>query len=103
MVARSALVYTSVRLPVRPDNAPKSTRCTPGTATSSSSAVANHAHAAAHNIHWVPRVLTKEKNATTRNFKEALAIKAATKQKGPEVTMNQDNAMNIRKLWLNLV
>ena len=33
------------------------------------SAVANDAHAAAHNIHWVPRVLTKEKNATKRKVK----------------------------------
>ena len=45
------------------------------------SAVANHAHAAAHNIHWVKRVLTKEKNATKRKVKEELAVKAATKQK----------------------
>ena len=67
------------------------------------SAVANHAHAAVHNIHWVTRVLTKEKNATKRKVKEALAIKAATTQKGSGVTMNQDNGMNISKLCLDEV
>ena len=68
------------------------------------SAIANHAHMHAHNIHWKPRVIAREENTHKRNVKEALAlaIKEVTAQKGPEVEMNQDTGLIGSKMSLDL-
>ena len=66
------------------------------------SAIANHAHMHAHNIHWKPWVIAREKNTHKRKVKEALAIKKITAQMGPDVAMNQDTGLIVSKLWLDL-
>ena len=66
------------------------------------SAIANHEHMQAHNIHLKPWVMAREKNTHKRKVKEALAIKKLTAQKGPEVAMNQDTGIIVGKLWLDL-
>ena len=45
------------------------------------SAIVNHAHMHAHNIHWKPPVLASKENTHKRKVKEALAIKKLTAQK----------------------
>ena len=66
------------------------------------SALARHAHAYAHDIHWNACVIAREDNTEKRNVKEALAIKRLATQRGSEVTMNQDTGKIVSKLWLDL-
>ena len=56
----------------------------------------------AHDIHWKPRIIAREENTHKRKLKEVLPIKKLTAQKGPEVTMNQDTAFIVSKLWLDV-
>ena len=55
-------------------------RCHTRTGHTELSAIAQHAHATGHPIHWEPRVLTKERHAQARKIKEAIAIQRL----GPE-------------------
>ena len=67
------------------------------------SAIANHAHVHAHNIHWKPQVIiAREENTHKRKVKEALTIKKLNAHKGTEETMNQDTGLLVSKLWLDL-
>ena len=66
-------------------------------------AVANHSHNNGHEMHWTPRVLAREEDTTKRKIKEALAIKKVTNGRRDGVINNQDSAMKISKLWLDLV
>ena len=49
-----------------------------------------------HNIHWEPRVITKENDICKRKVKEALIIHKLGNQK----LMNQDCGLELSKTWL---
>ena len=51
-----------------------------------------------HTMHWKPRILVKEKNSVKRKVLEALAIGQLK-----DGVMNQDNGMELSKLWLDLL
>ena len=62
------------------------------------SAAADHAWSG-HTMDWTPRVLAIEHVTKERRIHEALAIHAQNKRAG---TLNRDNGMELRKLWLEL-
>lgn len=74
-------------------------RCHTRTGHTELSAIAQHAHATGHPIHWEPRVLTKERHAQARKIKEAIAIQRL----GPEKTINQDRGIELSKLWADVL
>ena len=64
------------------------------------SAFASHVAEKQHQVYWKPRIIEKERNTTKQKVKEALTIRKLEKKDG---AMNQDNGLELSKLWLALV
>ena len=67
------------------------------------SAIAKHTHEESHTMHWSARILAHESDKTKRKVKEALVIRTTKKKGGADKLMNQDNGLDVSKIWLDLV
>ena len=66
------------------------------------SAIAQHAHEQGYSMHWKARGISRERNLTSRKIKEALTIQKMERKCGRDRIMNQDNGLDLSKVWLDL-
>ena len=67
------------------------------------SAIAKHAHEQGHSVHWKARVIGRERDSTSRKIKEALTIQKMKRKCGRDRIMNQDNGLDLSKVWLDVL
>ena len=66
------------------------------------SAIAEHAHDQGHSIHWKARVIGRKRDSTSRKIKEVLMNQKMERKCGRDRKMNQDNGLDLSKVWLDL-
>ena len=77
-------------------------RCHTNTGHTEMSAIAKHALEQGHSIHWKAKVIGREQDSTSRKIKEALMIQKMERRSGKNRIMNQDNGLDLSRVWLDL-
>ena len=77
-------------------------RCHTNTGHTEMSAIAKHALELGQSKHWKAKVIGREQDSTSRKIKEALMIQKMERRSTKNKIMNQDNGLDLSRVWLDL-